>query len=85
MLLHWVFFCLKRNIIEISNKIVYNKKADENMLEKLYMFSQARFHSVPAIVSKTYIAFLSCFPLLFYYNLYSNIFQYENIVQICFN
>ncbi len=59
MLLHWVFFCLKRNIIEISNKIVYNKKADENMLEKLYMFSQARFHSVPAIVSKTYIAFLT--------------------------
>ena len=57
MLLHWVFFCLKRNIIEISNKIVYNKKADENMLEKLYMFSQARFHSVPAIVSKTYIVF----------------------------
>ena len=27
------------------------------MLEKLYMFSQTRFHSVPAIVSKTYIVF----------------------------
>ena len=26
-------------------------------LEKLYMFSQTRFHSVPAIVSKTYIVF----------------------------
>ena len=54
MLLHRVFFCLKRNIIEISNKIVYNKKAEENMFEKLYMFSQTRFHSVPANVSKRY-------------------------------
>ena len=29
-------FLFKRNIIEISNKIVYNKKADENMLENIY-------------------------------------------------
>ena len=31
MLLHRGFFCLKRNIIEISNKIVYNKKAEEKL------------------------------------------------------
>ena len=39
-------------------------------LRKKYLFSQARSHSVPAIVSKTYIAFLSCFHLLFYYKLF---------------